>query len=84
MFSKTTISNLGTIAKHNMKYIDKINIEIFNPSSVRKSSLFRPTVYKSTIHFNKDNLYFYKEINSHNLDDLVNEIKETIASEIKV
>ena len=50
MFSSSVISKLGNMGKYNMKYIDKITIQINNPS---KLGILTSTKYSSDIMFRK-------------------------------
>ena len=81
MFSSSFISKLGNIGKYNMKYIDKITIQINNPSTL---GLLRSTKYSSEIMFRKEGAFFYKTIEKNNIEDLLKGIQDTINNEVKL
>ena len=81
MFDKSVLSSLNTIAKYNMKYVDKIVITMYNPST---QSMFRPMIYESNIVFKKSEMYIYKDLKSNHLDDLMIQIKNTLENEVKL
>lgn len=58
MFSSSVISKLGNIGKYNMKYIDRITIQINNPSTL---GILRSTKYSSDIMFRKEGTFFLKQ-----------------------
>jgi hypothetical protein len=53
MFSSSVISKLGNMGKYNMKYIDRITIQINNPS---KLGILTSTKYKNV---KKETVYSY-------------------------
>jgi hypothetical protein len=79
--SKVPVLNFS---KHNMQYIDKMEIIIYNESTVSKASLFRQYMYTSQIHFKKNNLYLYKIFEDDDFDALLNSINNFISTEIKI
>ena len=81
MFSSSVISKLGNMGKYNMKYIDKITIQINNPSTL---GLLRSTKYSSEIMFRKEGTFFYKTIEKNNIEDLLKGIQDTINNEVKL
>ena len=81
MFSSLVISKLGNMGKYNMKYIDKITIQINNPSTL---GLLRSTKYSSEIMFRKEGTFFYKTIEKNNIEDLLKGIQDTINNEVKL
>lgn len=81
MFSSSVISKLGNMGKYNMKYIDKITIQINNPS---KLGILRSTKYSSEIMFTKEGTFFFKTIEKNNIEDLLKSIEDTINNEVKL
>jgi len=81
MFSSSVISKLGNMGKYNMKYIDKITIQINNPS---KLGILRSTKYSSEIMFTKEGTFFFKTIEKNNIEDLLRGIEDTINNEVKL
>ena len=84
MFFKTFVQDLNHFAKHNMKHIDKINLEIYNPKTVHENKIIRKHIYNMSVYFEKDNLMVTKHLSSNDLDDCVKQLKETIDKEIKI
>ena len=81
MFSSSVISKLGSIGKYNMKYIDKITIQINNPS---KLSFMRTTIYSSDVIFKTEGVIYCKTIEKNNIEDLLKGIEDTINNEVKL
>ena len=81
MFSSSVISKLGNMGKYNMKYIDRITIQINNPS---KLGILTSTKYKSEIMFIKEGTFFFKTIEKNNIEDLLRGIEDTINNEVKL
>jgi hypothetical protein len=81
MFSSSVISKLGNMGKYNMKYIDKITIQINNPSTL---GIFTSTKYSSEIMFRKEGTFFFKTIEKNNIEDLLKGIEDTINNEVKL
>ncbi len=75
---------LNNFAKHNIKYIDKINIEIFNPKTVYKGSIFRENNYVAYIHFKNDNMSLYKHVDAETIEILMEKMDKIISNEIKL
>ncbi len=83
-FNSIQTTKLNGNFKHNIQYVDKIVIEIFNPKTVKNSSIFRNNIYNAEIKFDKDNITLYKKIASNDYEDLVNKMNLFIDSEIKI
>ena len=81
MFSSSVISKLGNMGKYNMKYIDRITIQLNNPS---KLGILRTTKYSSEIMFRKEGTFFFKTIEKNNIEDLLKGIEDTINNEVKL
>jgi hypothetical protein len=69
------------MGKYNMKYIDRITIQINNPS---KLGILTSTKYKSEIMFTKEGTFFFKTIEKNNIEDLLKGIQYTINNEVKL
>lgn len=84
MIGKHIIHSVENIAKHNMKYIDRIDITIYNPKTVLKGSILRNSIYNASVFFYKDHLNVRKDLSNDIFEDLINDINITINSEIKI
>jgi hypothetical protein len=82
--SKTSSSTIEDLVKYNMKYLDDIEIHIYNPNTVFKGSIMRPTVYTSTLYFRNNDMNFRKTVEANSFDELVSNIKHVLEQEIKL
>ncbi len=85
-FISTKKESIQDIVEHNIKYLDNIEINIYNPKTVFKGSCFRESIYTAKLYFyNKENdIRFTKSINGDTFDELTNKIKEMLEKEIKL
>lgn len=85
-FSTSTIPlfNVNEKFKHNLNLVDKINIEIFNPNTVSKNSIFRNYVFNAEIKFQKNNTTIYQKFCSNNFENLIDQMNVFINQEIKL
>ena len=81
---KDIIPNINVFSKHNIPYIDRIEIQIYNPNTVSKYSIYRNNIFTSTIWFKKNGLVIYKEFDDTNFEKMMNKINIFISDEIKI
>ena len=81
---KNTIVPVINFSKHNMQYIDKMEITIYNESTVSKASIFRKYMYTSQIYFKNNDMHLYKIFEDDDFDALLNRINNFISTEIKI
>ena len=81
---KDIIPDINVFSKHNIPYIDRIEIQIYNPNTVSKYSIYRNNIFTSTIWFKKNGLVIYKEFDDTNFEKMVNKINMFINDEIKI
>ncbi len=72
------------IKLNNLQHIDRIEISIYNPSTVSQFSTFRKTIFCTKIHFEKNNLQVSKEILNNEPTELIKEIDNFLNNEIKI
>jgi len=75
------IYTIDNFTKHNIKYIKKFELSIRNPKDL---SFIYPTVYESSIMFDKGNMRVIQQFQNDNLEDLMNEVSDFISREIKI
>jgi hypothetical protein len=75
---------MNKIKLHNVKHIDHIEINIYNPKTVSKFSVFRQKIFQATIHFENNGLQARKEFSNNELNLLTRDINEFLDKEIKV
>ena len=82
--TKNVTPILTNISQHNLKFIDKVEITMFNPTTVSNNSYFRKYIYEAIVWFKKDDMTLYKkfENNDHNL--LTSDINNFIKNDIKI
>lgn len=85
------ISSLSSITphikdftKHNLQFIDKIEITIYNPNTVSSNSIFRNYQFNANISFLKNDMRLYKQFENNDFEILLNNIKKFINNEIKI
>jgi len=81
---KDIIPEIKIFSKYNIKYIDRIEIKIYNPNTVSQNSIFRNNTYNSTIWFIKNDMTIYKNFDDNNFEKMVNKINIFIENEIKI
>ena len=85
-------SNLGGILNiklteqfnHNLKFIDNIEIQMYNPSLINKNAIFRTHTFESRVYMVKDSIRLTKQFKSDNYNDLIEQINTFINNEIKI
>ncbi len=75
------IHNIQNFTKYNIQYITKFELTIRNPSNL---SFIYPTVYESSIIFDKGNMRVIQQFQNNNIEDLMNEVSDFINREIKI
>ena len=80
---KDIIPEIKIFSKHNIKYIDRIEIKIYNPNTISQNSTFRNNTYTSTIWFIKNGMTIYKDFDGNDFEKMVNKINIFIKNEIK-
>jgi hypothetical protein len=66
---------------HNCKYIQKLDITIWNPSH---KSIFKDANFEATLHIKKDDVKLYKNFHNNDYNKLLNDVKSFIETEIKI
>jgi hypothetical protein len=66
---------------HNCKYIERINIDIWNPS---KKSIFKEANFEATLHMNKDGIKLRKNFHNNDYNKLLQDVQCFIEKEIKI
>ena len=84
---KNLLTNLSKLTEKNMHHLDRIDITIYNPTTVSKHFL-RPTIYEASLVFDNhnriNNTRVYKTLNSNSYEDLLIQLKNYIENEIKL
>jgi hypothetical protein len=75
------IYTIDNFTKHNIKYIKKFELSIRNPKDL---SFMYPTVYESSIMFDKGNMRVIQQFQNDNLEKLMNDVSDFISREIKI
>jgi hypothetical protein len=75
------IYTIDNFTKHNIKYIKKFELSIRNPKDL---SFIYPTVYESSIIFDKGNMRVIQQFQNDNLEELMNNVSDFISREIKI
>jgi hypothetical protein len=75
------IYTIDNFTKHNIKYIKKFELSIRNPKDL---SFIYPTVYESSIMFDKGNMRVIQQFQNDNLEELMNDVSDFISREIKI
>lgn len=84
MLFNQLLINFTKFTKHNMNYIDKVHITLYNPKTIKSSNIFRKYPINMTVYFEKDNMQFNKDINCNTMEECYNRLKQTIDNEIKI
>jgi hypothetical protein len=66
---------------HNLKYIEKIEITVWNPSH---KSLFKTVNFEACLHLKKDDSIFYKNFYNNNYEKLLKDLQSFVETEIKI
>lgn len=77
-FTKEFIKNF---TKHNLHYIEYIEIKVRNPA---KHMFFNDKIYESTIYFTKKDMRIFKTHKNNDIDELYKEINMFIENEVKI
>ena len=80
-----TLIKKSDFSKYNIKFVDRIELTIYNPSTVSPHFMLRKNLYESVIYFNKnDDIRLTKTFKDDNFDKLIMRIKNFINIEIKL
>lgn len=80
----TTISKkINDFSKHNVYFIDTVDITIHHPDTVSKSSLYREHMYKATVKYTENGEKMYKVFEDDNFDTMYNKMQNFIHNERK-
>jgi hypothetical protein len=71
----------NSINFNNLKYIEKIEITVLNPSH---KSLFKTVNFEACLHIKKDDLIFYKNFYNNNYENLLKDLQSFVETEIKI
>jgi hypothetical protein len=66
------------------RYIDKIQITMYNPNTVTGTSLFRPAVWCAEVTFKKNNSVLYTSVESNDTEDFIKKIYSVVETEQKI
>jgi len=80
----TTISKkINDFSKHNVHFIDKLEITIHNPDTVSKTSPYREHMYKATVKYNQNGKMMYRIFENDDFDTMYNTMQNFIHNELK-
>ncbi len=71
----------STYFKHNYKYIEKINITIWNPS---RQTILKDADFEATLYIAKDGMRLYKNFHNDNYEDLMKDVQSFVETEMKI
>ncbi len=83
-FSHSLIDHINKFNKHNLKYLEDIEIKIINPTKVSEFSIFRTHIFNAKITFMKNNMTVYKHFYKNDLTEMFIDIDKFVKSEIKL
>jgi hypothetical protein len=84
IINKFFVSSKNNLYNYNCKFIDRIEIIMHNPNTIRDGSIFKNKLFSGTIWFEKDKMRLYKTFEDNKIDNLYKSMSEFVDKEIKI
>ncbi len=73
------LKELSKLAR--FEFLEKITITFTNPTKVRIGSIFRPSIWQASIHFEKENCVLYKDVQANDTEEFAKKIIQAVEKE---